>query len=276
VRLGIDAFYSRLGVTTEEVGLTYAAILSRAALGLLVAFVAALLAAILSSVQFSVGYFFAGAERQMGRAESMKRGTPTKLEARQVAQPWLVIMLLSVPGGFLALLSFASSRLAFPELNSVTTNRVLFLANSAYGLVGIVIAYKYSGRAASPAISGKGKWPQTGARIAISVFVFLLLAGAIWISNRAGDRAAQRVASGETLSRSQAYGLPWIFDVEAKCVTLVRMSDGKPPANNIASSRLLYLGKSSDTLVFYSVGVGPVRIPPGDYAIKGITTKVCR
>jgi hypothetical protein len=59
VRLGIDAFYSRLGVTAEDVGLTYAATLSRAALGLLVAFVAALLAVGFASIQTAAGYYFA-------------------------------------------------------------------------------------------------------------------------------------------------------------------------------------------------------------------------
>jgi hypothetical protein len=182
VRLGIDAFYSRLGVTTEEVGLTYAAILSRAALGLLVAFVAAMLAASFSSVQLFVGYYFARAARRVPDTENVEPRNLTKLEAGQVAQPWLVIAFLSLPGGALTLL--AVYRLISPGSESVTTSRLFYLISSVFTLLGVALSFLYAVRAASPAVRGKARWPQTGTRIAISVLVLLLFTGIIWASNR--------------------------------------------------------------------------------------------
>jgi hypothetical protein len=272
VRLGIDAFYSQLGVTAEEVGLTYATILSQAAVGLLVALVAAILAGSLSTAQFLVGYFFAGkAIEEQNEGHEPEAAVVTKLDAGQVPPPWFVIVLLSIPSGILVLLSLG---LVSWSVDS-ETQRIIGIAAPIYALVGTAISYRLAIVAARPAVPNKARWPQAGWRIAIAVFLLLATVAALWASNRAGYRAAQRVASGQPTSRGQSYGLQWIFDVEAKCVTLARASDGTPPPGDLPT-RLLYLGQSDNTLVFYSAGVGPIRLPAGDYVLTGIATDSCR
>src|SRR5215216_2594424 len=93
VRLGIDAFYSRLGVTPEEVGLTYAAILSRAALGLIAAVTAIVVAATEAAVFVWAGYLLGSqlsvpvvAGRANDRPDAGPRGHRGRPGARQRAQ----------------------------------------------------------------------------------------------------------------------------------------------------------------------------------------------
>jgi hypothetical protein len=288
VRFGIDAFYSRLGVTADEVGLTYGAILSRAALGLLVILLFTMTAAAVSGVQFGIPYYFArrradkvrkrrDAQRLLERRRFLgqPRYLPTRLEARQLAPPWFAITLLSLGDGALLVLDRVSTSAERVELG--LADWALWLVFAVFTFIGAaLVMWQYGRRAEVPAWPHKQRWPRVVARIALAGLVVSVVASALWVSDWAGNRAAQEVEAGRPITRSRTFSLTWIFDVEATCVTLAPVADDKPPSSSTTVPRMaLYLGRSGSTVILYVPGKGPVRLPDGDYVITGVTTSLC-
>jgi hypothetical protein len=296
VRFGIDAFYSRLGVTADEVGLTYGAILSRAALGLLIALIGTLALGTLSTIQFIAGYYFARVsvdtqrrthDEQLASEAQKRQETPprypnrsTRLDARQIAPFWFVITLIALPAAILAALGWVLTSAELQELR--LGQRTLFIISPAYTIVGAAAAWLYAIRAHQPARSNRRTWPGAGAKIGIAGLVLVILGLALLMSNWAGTRAAKEVEAGRPITRSEGFSLTWIFDVEATCVKLAPVkapsASGTVPApstSNTVPSPALYLGRSGTTVILYSKGTGPVRVPGGDYVITGTDDDPC-
>jgi hypothetical protein len=93
-----------------------------------------------------------------------------------------------------------------------------------------------------------------------------------------GQLIASDVKAGKPYTPRYLVGLPSLgsLDVRADCVTVKNKDDGKVVDEEIAPPKVLYLGHDSDFLVLYQSGIGPLRLPAGDYILSTVTTMECQ
>jgi putative flippase GtrA len=259
VRVGLDAFYSILGVTPEEVGLSYITVLSRAVLGLVVPVIISSAAAGAWLIVFSYMWHTSGffEEERVAHFRSM---------SEMVTLLYLYSLFAVITIGLVIL-----------------TGGLLIIATSILGFVLI------SQRVVSPvkrAVPPKRSTPITQEQInynrfrghVISIFLMgVLLTGILTASQRAGSEAAERVIAGREVKPSRIFGLPWLgaLSVEAECTTIRYVGDAKSVPATLLPPKAIYLGQANSMLVVYVPKSGPLRLPVGSFAIQAITTDDC-
>jgi hypothetical protein len=193
VRVGLDAFYSRLEVTAEQVGLSYGPILSRAALGfmglLVLSSVAASFFALLveSVIQDDLG-------KEVATTSNSSVPT-TRLEAGQIPPPWMAGYAI----GILVLLLFLAVYTALSRIPAGIVARFLpsfTILVISFGGPAIIFFFsrKYAAHALSPP---RRRDPYIAPIVLVaSILAVVILALSSW----AGEKAAKRVETGQPRS----------------------------------------------------------------------------
>jgi hypothetical protein len=256
VRVGYDGFYARLGVTAEEVGLSYAGILTQAALALL-----GLCTCVLTAGTLGVVLQWP-ALRTALRADVVHPSRPRLQPARtqQAVEgqpsPWLLAVALAVTA-VLYLAVIAAADLA------VIAGR--FRTGSWwYGpVVGLLVPFLLgllAGRALRLVARRRTTWSSL---LPVLVVLVLVVPGALSASSKVGDLAAEQVEHGASL-RHHSW-LPWLpgpgaFGFQADWV-LIEWVGGRAPSTLSTPCNVMYLGEAGGRAVLYRPGNGVLRLP---------------
>jgi hypothetical protein len=114
-------------------------------------------------------------------------------------------------------------------------------------------------------------------RLVVIVQVILLTAVLLLVPWFSGRTLADEVKAGNPYIPRSVVGFALFgsLDVRAECVT-VKKTDGNVVNQDVAPNRILFLGKGDDFLVFYQPGVGPLRLPAGDFILTSINESTCK
>jgi hypothetical protein len=272
VRIGMDAFYSRLGVTPEEVGLSYAVILNEAALGFVTALVFSSALATMVALLVSFPIFQDLQRLRINREIAIREGNSweelhllrSRLEAGRAPSPvafgYLMGTLVVVANGV---------------LNARPHGLLVSMVLPVVGFVLVAIIVKYFKRFALSPVD-EAAIPLPGAiQNMFLIFVAASLIGCVLLSSYlVGSGAADRARNGLEVSSIGILGwsLAGGINVRAECVTLVQLKTGMPPAEAVAPSRLLYLGEANNTLVLFGPHSGPIRLPASEFVVRHCTS----
>jgi hypothetical protein len=274
VRFGIDAFYSELGVTAEEVGLTYPAILSRAILTFL-----SLLVITISSGGL-LGYPLG---RVLGRllnkhspsgpllremsVRSAIRAPMSRIQADQALPTSLVLYTVAVP----AILYITNMAMGNP-IDLIPRYSIVVLL-ILIGIPSLGLLYVLRARRPPKPPDKSRTYRAQDVMILASVITSVLIGGAFLLSWQSGSRQAERVMEGFPVSRPVPFLSSGALNIQAKCVGVTTLDHQVPPV--VAPRTALYLGQSGGILVLYKVGVGPLRLPASRFSVQGIDPWQC-
>jgi hypothetical protein len=272
VRSGYDAFYSRLGATPEEVGVTQVTIISQAALGLI--FLSLLLLSVLGGIGLIVGVFWAGFEQliRFRKAGAGAYRRPVTFGTAHASRPAQVhyIRPMEPLALILATLLVALATFAFGLYVDRTYGRYGLLASDfvlwllilpALASLVTLVLWTFSSRRDVQRII----WAARLAAVVGLAYGGFSLTG---VANSYGQAKGQEESNGQ-LQELPTMGDLFQFQVQPVCV-IWAASDPKP--KEVVFSRTLdYLGRSDGELVLYRsyrstepvVGgrIGIVRLP---------------
>jgi hypothetical protein len=276
-RIGIDAFYDGLDIRAEDVGLTYGLIVSRSAISLiLVILVSGILTVLIATgITRTIERW-----RDSNDARDESRPRPRRVGSSSVFNPWAFsyIIALCTVAGFIATLLVSSLLIEgdfIPGLSGRTTLGTLVLALLLLALLNPILNRAI--RLYVSCAQAQSTDRLRGFLRVLAVVFFPIAAAALIIGSfYSGQRAASDVREAKPYSAHYLAGVPWpgLLDVRAECVE-VKQKRGMGGGSDIIARRVLYLGQHDNFLVFYRPGMGPLRLPAGDFILSSIEADSC-
>jgi hypothetical protein len=281
VRIGLDAFYNTLGIRAEDVGLTQLVIISRAAMGFVLALFIGALLMVLIAVSLS-----SSLQRLLDASTASQEDQPGKQLLADATAFFYVIAWIGVV--VVALCLFGAAILIREEIAPLPIERLTpFLRTALTIVLGLALAlmvmrpiglktlelYADAIRNPSPTMALRIRSFRS-VTIVTSILLTAALAFLPWAS---GYTIANDVMMGKPYIPRYVVGLPAVgsLDVRAECVMVKQKASGDVVDEKIAPNRVLYLGRGDDFLIFYRTGVGPLRLPAGDFILTSITASTC-
>ena len=289
VRVGIDTFYSELGTSAEEVGLTQADVVVRAAITLLSV---AVLASVLASVVIAPAEF--SLIRRRLKVMPSRTHDLIRLRRGLSLNPWsaayglaLLVLLLGalwVYANGLVAASFIECFLRVepdsfstcppPSLFVQVLPWIILIAIVLVIIVGPILYARYVTKIGD-ASRDPHVWGVRGRFVALVSIAALVSLG---LSFSAGDRAARKVKSGITLSTPLIGEFGWsaFSNVNAQCVS-VSLRASPSTAQSLPTSRHkgMLLGGGDRLLILYIPdSQQTIRLPAADYIVR--SAPACR
>jgi hypothetical protein len=231
VRAAYDAFYGELGVTPEEVGLNYALIVARAALGLV------------TYVIIAVLLLLAGTLLQDAVSGDYPKTPSAFFQKHRFVYAFLPLALVGI-----AFIYFSWILLAdyFSQTLSVRVRWVLVLVIVLALGAALFCAHRLAPLSRPPRVNPEVSRPTQVLHVLLVLAVLALAWATPRLSQEWGEYKARLVRRGESPPHSPLYG---VLDVRAEPVCISWISSDPMPLD--VRRPFMYLGKSNGTTVLY-------------------------
>jgi hypothetical protein len=287
VRSGLDAFYHSLGVRTEDVGLTQIVIIARAAQSFVYALiVGALIMAIIAGLLSSRLRRMLESAVHLQQEEQRERSRSASHLPKPSTLFYIVAWTGVVTVGLMLFLAAVMVKVDFfPSPGGPIAPLFNVLLTLAIGLgfgwfvvrsIGQQILALYVVEAENPSSSSTSRIRSF---LSVMLITVGLLTGLLIliVPYFSGTLIARDVMAGRPYVPRYFVGLPSLgsLDVRAECVSVKSKTTGRLADEAVAPNRILYLGHDDSFLVFYQTGVGPLRLPSGDFIISSVDAAKC-
>jgi hypothetical protein len=246
IRFGQQVFYNRFGVRPEEVGLSYAASVSRAAVTIVALSTGA-------AFFYAVQVLRARLITQITRIHRFGRLASTVISFLITAAATIALLLLLKLVGDTPL-EFAVQFIAYATAIVLFWSMTKEMLTDSPTLRRLVAAVQPSTRRLVATLSKP---------LGLLVFISLLSFGTLVLSGFTANAAANKVEAGEGVSPNSGFG---ILGLRAEPVLAL----GSLPENLDVSDRyVMYLGQYESTVVLYDIGsYETIRVPADSIAVS--------